>query len=281
GWETNANAMKTLELGNSIFTNVALTDDGDVWWEGMTTAPPAHLTDWLGRSWTPESSEPSSHPNSRFCTPTEQCPSIAPEWDDPAGVPLSAIIFGGRRASTVPLVIESHNWQHGVFFGATLSSETTAAAEGEVGRVRRDPFAMLPFFGYHIGDYLNHWLSLGKKADATKLPKIYYVNWFRKSDQGKFLWPGFGENSRVLKWIVQRLENEVAAVETPIGNAPRIEDLDVAELAITNSDLAAALAVNSNEWKQEAGLIADWFNNIGEKLPNEMREELTELNQRL
>ena len=281
GWETNANAMKTLELGNSIFTNVALTDDGDVWWEGMTKAPPAHLTDWLGRSWTPESSEPSSHPNSRFCTPTEQCPSIAPEWDDPAGVPLSAIIFGGRRASTVPLVIESRNWQHGVFFGATLSSETTAAAEGEVGRVRRDPFAMLPFFGYHIGDYLNHWLSLGKKADATKLPKIYYVNWFRKSDQGKFLWPGFGENSRVLKWIVQRLENEVAAVETPIGNAPRIEDLDVAELAITNSDLAAALAVNSNEWKQEAGLIADWFNNIGEKLPNEMREELTELNQRL
>ncbi len=281
GWETNANAMKTLEFGNSIFTNVALTDDGDVWWEGMTKTPPAHLTDWLGRSWTPESSEPSSHPNSRFCTPTEQCPSIAPEWDDPAGVPLSAIIFGGRRASTVPLVIESRNWQHGVFFGATLSSETTAAAEGEVGRVRRDPFAMLPFFGYHIGDYLNHWLSLGKKADATKLPKIYYVNWFRKSDQGKFLWPGFGENSRVLKWIVQRLENEVAAVETPIGNAPRIEDLDVTELDVTNSDLAAALAVNSNEWKQEAELIADWFNNIGEKLPNEMREELTELNQRL
>ncbi|MFM1905625.1 MAG: phosphoenolpyruvate carboxykinase [Actinomycetota bacterium] len=281
GWETNANAMKTLELGNSIFTNVALTDDGDVWWEGMTKTPPAHLTDWLGRSWTPESSEPSSHPNSRFCTPTEQCPSIAPEWDDPAGVPLSAIIFGGRRASTVPLVIESRNWQHGVFFGATLSSETTAAAEGEVGRVRRDPFAMLPFFGYHIGDYLNHWLSLGKKANATKLPKIYYVNWFRKSDQGKFLWPGFGENSRVLKWIVQRLENEVDAVETPIGNAPRIEDLDVTELDVTNSDLAAALAVNNAEWKQEAELIADWFNNIGEKLPNEMREELIGLNQRL
>ncbi len=281
GWSTNANAMRTLDAGNSIFTNVALTDDGDVWWEGFSEQPPAHLTDWKGNSWTPDSGVLSSHPNSRFCTPASQCPIIAPEWQDPAGVPLSAIVVGGRRASTIPLVLESRNWQHGVFMGATLSSETTAAATGEVGVVRRDPFAMLPFMGYHIGDYFKHWLNIGKKTDSANLPRIYYVNWFRKSNVGKFLWPGFGDNLRVLKWIVDRIEENVPAVETIAGLAPQPADLDITGLSITPADLAAVLNVDADEWRSEVPLISEWFEKISDKLPTELVAEFETLKSQL
>lgn len=281
GWSTNANAMRTLDAGNSIFTNVALTDDGDVWWEGFSEQPPAHLTDWKGNSWTPDSGVLSSHPNSRFCTPASQCPIIAPEWQDPVGVPLSAIVVGGRRASTIPLVLESRNWQHGVFMGATLSSETTAAATGEVGVVRRDPFAMLPFMGYHIGDYFKHWLNIGKKTDSANLPRIYYVNWFRKSNAGKFLWPGFGDNLRVLKWIVDRIEENVPAVETIAGLAPQPADLDITGLDIAPADLAAVLNVDADEWRSEVPLISEWFEKISDKLPTEMTAEFETLKSQL
>lgn len=281
GWSTNANAMRTLDAGNSIFTNVALTDDGDVWWEGFSEQPPAHLTDWKGNSWTPDSGVLSSHPNSRFCTPASQCPIIAPEWQDPAGVPLSAIVVGGRRASTIPLILESRNWQHGVFMGATLSSETTAAATGEVGVVRRDPFAMLPFMGYHIGDYFKHWLNIGKKTDSANLPRIYYVNWFRKSNAGKFLWPGFGDNLRVLKWIVDRIEENVDAVETIAGLAPQPADLDITGLDIAPADLAAVLNVDADEWRSEVPLISEWFEKISDKLPTAMIAEFETLKSQL
>ncbi len=225
-YHTNPNAMRTIGKGNSIFTNVALTDDGDIWWEGMGE-PPAHLTSWKKQDWTPGSSELSSHPNSRYCTPIEQCETKAPEWDDPKGVPLDAIFFGGRRRDTVPLVTEARDWQHGVFLGATLSSETTAAAVGKVGVVRRDPMAMLPFIGYNAGDYFQHWIEVGKGADAVKLPKIFYVNWFRRDADGEFVWPGFGENIRVLKWALERIEGKAAAVDTPIGRIPAPDALDV------------------------------------------------------
>ena len=277
GWGTNANAMRTIDKGNSIFTNVALTDDGDVWWEGMTEEPPAHLTDWKHRDWTPESGELSSHPNSRFCTPAAQCPIIAPEWESPNGVPISAIFFGGRRKTTIPLVVQSRDWEHGVFMGATLSSETTAAATGEVGVVRRDPMAMLPFIGYHVGDYLKHWLKIGKTADASKLPKIFYVNWFRRSSTGKFLWPGFGENSRVIKWAIEQIEGANTSVETPIGLVPAPGAIDTNGLDTSATDMAEVSAVNLDEWRAEVPLIEEWFTKIGTKLPEEMQSEFADL----
>ena len=281
GWGTNANAMRTIEQGNSIFTNVALTDDGDVWWEGMTDQPPAHLTDWKMRDWTPESGELSSHPNSRFCTPAAHCPIIAPEWDSPEGVPISAIFFGGRRKTTVPLVVQSRDWEHGVFLGATLSSETTAAATGQVGIVRRDPMAMLPFIGYHVGDYLQHWLTLGQTHDESKLPKIFYVNWFRRGADGKFLWPGYGENSRVIKWAIEQIEGADSSVPTAIGLAPKPGSLDVEGLNVSQEDIETALKVDPEEWRQEIPLIEEWFAKIGEKLPHQLVSQLEKLKEQL
>ncbi|MBA2455823.1 MAG: phosphoenolpyruvate carboxykinase (GTP), partial [Nocardioidaceae bacterium] len=262
-------------------TNVALTDDGDIWWEGMTDEPPAHLTDWKGRDWTPDADEPSSHPNSRFCTPIKQCPILAPEYDDPRGVPIDAILFGGRRKTTIPLVTEARDWIHGTFLGATLSSETTAAATGEVGVVRRDPMAMLPFMGYHAGDYLGHWITVGKEHDPAKLPRIYYVNWFRRDADGGFLWPGFGENSRVLKWVVERIEGTADAVETPVGRVPTPESLDVEDLDVSQDDLRAALAVDTQEWRDELPSINAWFEMFGDKLPAVLWTELDGLRARL
>jgi phosphoenolpyruvate carboxykinase (GTP) len=277
GYDTNANAMRTIEIGNSIFTNVALTDDGDVWWEGMTAEPPAHLTDWKGRDWTPNSGELSSHPNSRFCTPAAQCPIISSDWESPHGVPISAILFGGRRKTTIPLVTQSRNWQHGVFMAATLSSETTAAAVGKVGVVRRDPFAMLPFIGYHVGDYFKHWLNIGKRTEENKLPKIFYVNWFRRGEDGRFLWPGYGENSRVLKWVLEQVEGANNSVESPIGYLPAKGAIDVSGLEINPEDIAEALRIDPNEWRAEIPLIEEWFEKIGSKLPDELRKELATL----
>ena len=278
--KTNPNAMRTIELGNSVFTNVALTDDGDVWWEGMENTP-AHATSWKGKDWTPDSDEPSSHPNSRYCTPIKQCPILAPEYDDPQGVPIDAILFGGRRKTTIPLVTEARDWTHGTFMGATLSSETTAAATGAVGVVRRDPMAMLPFIGYNAGDYFNHWITVGKDNDAAKLPRIVYVNWFRRDEDGGFLWPGFGENSRVLKWIVERIDGQADAVETPIGHVPTPESLDTEGLDMTPAHLAAALSVDAEEWKDELPQIAEWFEKFGESLPAVLWTELDGLKARL
>jgi phosphoenolpyruvate carboxykinase (GTP) len=281
-WKTNPNAMRTLDVGNSVFTNVALTDDGDIWWEGMGE-PPAHLTDWRGADWTPETGELSSHPNSRFCTPIAQCPILAPEYHDPRGVPIDAILFGGRRKTTIPLVTEARDWVHGVYLGATLSSETTAAATGKVGVVRRDPMAMLPFIGYNAGDYFRHWIEMGKGADgdAAKLPKIFYVNWFRRGDDGRFLWPGFGENSRVLKWIVERLEGRGAAVDTPIGHVPAPDALDVSGLDMSRADVEAVLRVDPEEWKAEIPQVTEWFEKFGDKLPGVLWAELDVLKARL
>ncbi|MFF8839783.1 phosphoenolpyruvate carboxykinase (GTP) [Streptomyces sp. NPDC015130] len=280
GEHTNANAMKTL-WGNSVFTNVALTDDGDVWWEGMTETAPAHLTDWKGNDWTPESETPAAHPNARFTVPAGQCPTIAPEWEDTKGVPISAILFGGRRASAVPLVTESFDWNHGVFLGANVASEKTAAAEGKVGELRRDPFAMLPFCGYNMGDYMAHWVKVGANADAAKLPKIYYVNWFRKNDAGKFVWPGFGENSRVLKWIVERLEGKAEGVETPIGILPTPESLDTEGLDLPAEDLEFLLKVDRDVWREEAALVPDHLNTFGEHTPKELWDQYNALVERL
>jgi phosphoenolpyruvate carboxykinase (GTP) len=279
-WQTNPNAMRTMDKGNSLFTNVALTDDGDVWWEGLE-GDPQHLLSWTGKDWTPDSEEEAAHPNSRYTTPIAQCPVLAPEWEDPQGVPISAIVFGGRRASTVPLVTEARDWQHGTFIGATLSSETTAAAAGEVGTVRRDPMAMLPFLGYDAGTYFQHWIDVGKGADATKLPKIFYVNWFRRGDDRRFLWPGFGENSRVLKWMVQRLEGTAEATETAIGYVPDPDQLDLDGLDADRADLAEALEVDLAEWKAEIPLIEEWFETVGDSLPTSMRDELEALKLRL
>jgi phosphoenolpyruvate carboxykinase (GTP) len=278
--QTNPNAMRTIDLGNSVFTNVALTDDGDIWWEGMENTP-AHARSWKGEDWTPDSDELSSHPNSRYCTPIKQCPILAPEYDDPQGVPIDAILFGGRRKTTIPLVTEARDWTHGTFMGATLSSETTAAATGAVGVVRRDPMAMLPFIGYNAGDYFNHWITVGKDNDAAKLPRIFYVNWFRRDEDGGFLWPGFGENSRVLKWIVERIDGEADAVETPIGHVPTPESLDTDGLDMTPEALAAALDVDVDEWKAELPQIVEWFEKFGDTLPAVLWTELDGLKARL
>src|SRR5256714_2958240 len=246
--KTNPNAMLTLD-GNCIFTNTALSDDGDVWWEGMTEEKPSHLTDWKGNDWTPASETPAAHPNARFTAPAAQDPAIAAEWEDPAGVPISAILVGGRRSSTVPLIHQSFDWDHGVFLGSIMASETTAAAAGAVGKLRRDPFAMLPFCGYNMADYLGHWLEIGRNTDADKLPKIFYVNWFRKGPDGKFLWPGFGENSRVLEWVFERVDGKGGAAQTPIGHVPTAEDLDLEGLGLSKEAVDELLKVDADEWR--------------------------------
>ena len=279
-FETNANAMKTL-WGNCIYTNVAATPDGDVWWERMTDEPPAELTDWQGGHWTPDSGTPAAHPNARFTAPASQCPSIAPEWEDPAGVPISAILFGGRRATNVPLVTEAHSWEHGVFLGSIISSEKTAAAAGTVGEVRFDPFAMLPFIGYNVGDYFAHWLEMGAGADPEKLPRMYWVNWFRKNHDGDFMWPGFGENSRILKWVVERLDGTSEAEPNAIGLVPRLDSIDRDGLNLTDDDMAALLAVDENAWQHEVDLIEQHYTRVGERLPEELQNQLTELRSRL
>jgi phosphoenolpyruvate carboxykinase (GTP) len=280
-WKTNPNAMRTIERGNSLFTNVALTDDGDIWWEGME-GEPSTVTTWKGAHRSPaDGGEPVAHPNSRYCTPMSQCPILAPEWDDPNGVPISAILFGGRRKTTIPLVNESFDWQHGTFMGATLSSEKTAAAAGKVGDVRRDPMAMIPFIGYNVGDYFQHWVDMGKGADAEKLPKIFYVNWFRRGDDGRFLWPGFGENGRVLKWVIERIEGKAAATETAIGHVPTADQIDLEGISEPLADIEASLEVDLDEWRAELPLIEEWFDSIGDKLPTSMRDELEALKQRL
>ncbi|WP_414632805.1 phosphoenolpyruvate carboxykinase (GTP) [Arsenicicoccus sp. UBA7492] len=281
GWSTNRSAMETIEAGNSVFTNVARTKDGDVWWEGMTDEKPAELIDWKGNEWTPESGEKAAHPNARFCTPISQCPMAAAEYDSPNGVPISAILFGGRRATTIPLVAQSRDWTHGTYMGATLSSETTAAAVGAVGVVRRDPMAMLPFIGYNAGDYVQHWLTIGQKGDADKLPKIFQVNWFRKDDDGKFVWPGFGENSRVLAWVVDRLEGKAEGVESPIGLLPKPEEINTDGLDLTDEQLATALAFDKASWEKELPLVEEWFGKFGDELPAELRAELDGLKERV
>ncbi|CAN5256988.1 phosphoenolpyruvate carboxykinase (GTP) [soil metagenome] len=280
-WSSNPNAMKTIAAGNTVFTNVAKTDDGDVWWEGLE-GEPDHLIDWKGNDWNlRETESKAAHPNSRYCTPMSQCPTLAPEWEDPQGVPISAILFGGRRKTTVPLVTQANDWQHGVFIGATLGSETTAAAEGKVGTVRRDPMAMLPFMGYNVGDYMQHWIDIGKNSDESQLPKVFFVNWFRRGEGGKFLWPGFGENSRVMKWIIERVEQQAGGKTTPIGIVPTAEDLDLSGLDVDAADVDAALKVNVDEWRAELPLIEEWFEFVGEKLPTGIKDEFDALKTRL
>ncbi len=280
--DSNPNAMHSIEK-NTIFTNVALTDDGDVWWEGIGTPAPAHLIDWKGNDWTPDSKEPAAHPNARFTAPAFQCPSIASDWEDPAGVPISAILIGGRRPKTIPLVHESFDWKHGVFLGSIMGSEITAAAISKnIGQVRRDPFAMLPFFGYNVCDYLQHWLNIGEKSTADKLPKIFYVNWFRKDQDGRWLWPGFGENSRVLKWIFERTEGDDKAVKTPIGYMPAADALDITGLeGVSEADIAELLKVDKEEWLNEVESIKEHYAKFGEELPKELHSQLEALESRL
>ena len=281
GWGTNPNAMRAIAKGHSIFTNVALTDDGGVWWEGMTEETPAHLTDWQGNSWTPDSDQPAAHPNSRFCTPISQIDMLAEEYFSPDGVELSAILFGGRRKTTIPLVTQSRTWSNGVFMGSTLSSETTAAAAGQVGVLRRDPMAMLPFIGYDAGDYLNHWVNLSAKANQERLPKIFLVNWFRRTADGGFAWPGFGDNSRVLKWAIERIEGKADAVETPIGYVPAPGSLDLTGLDLTHSHVDDAVRVDPEEWAAELASIEEWYAQFGDSLPAALRSELEGLKERL
>ena len=278
--ESNPNAMLTMTK-NSIFTNVALLPDGDVWWEGMTDEPPAKCIDWKGQEWTPDCNRLASHPNARFTAPAGQCPAIDASWEDPKGVPISAILFGGRRPGVVPLVHEAFNWQHGTFLGSIVGSEMTAAAAGKIGELRRDPFAMLPFCGYNMGDYLSHWLEIGQKADKSKLPKIFYVNWFRKTSDGKWLWPGYGENSRVLKWIFERAQSDDKAVETPIGMVPSIDGIDTTGLDISMENMTELLKVNVTEWKNELNTIKEHYKKFGSKIPKALLDELASLEKRL
>lgn len=278
--QSNPNAMESISK-NSLFTNVALTPEGDVWWEGMSSTPPPMLTDWLNQPWTPQSIQKAAHPNSRFTVPAAQCPVIDPLWENPNGVPISAILFGGRRSNTVPLVSEAFSWQHGTFLGASVSSETTAAASGKIGQLRHDPFAMLPFCGYHMGDYFSHWLSIGKKADADKLPKIYYVNWFRKDDDGNFIWPGYGENIRVLKWIFERCDGKAAGKKTAIGILPTLESIDLAGLSFPENTIHKLFDVDKESWLILAEQLENYFNIFGDRFPNALRDELRSLNQRL
>jgi phosphoenolpyruvate carboxykinase (GTP) len=277
---TNPNAMFSV-AANTIFTNTALTDDGDVWWEGMSDEPPAHLTDWKGEDWTPEKGTPAAHPNARFTAPAAQDPAIAENWQDPAGVPISAILFGGRRASVVPLVFQSFNWEHGVFLGSIMASETTAAAAGAVGNLRRDPFAMLPFCGYNMADYFAHWLEVGAAGDPAKLPKIFYVNWFRKNADGKWLWPGYGENSRVLEWVFERVSGGGDAIETPIGHIPAPGAIDIEGTDVSKEDLVELLRVDRDEWRAEVPMIREHFAKFGDRLPSELLTAVDDLEQRL
>jgi len=280
GEKTNPNAMASLRE-NAIFTNCALTDDGDVWWEGMTDEPPAHAIDWHGNDWTPDADHPAAHPNARFTVPAAQAPSIAPEWEDPAGVPIDAFLFGGRRATVVPLVREAFDWEHGVFLGATMSSEQTAAAFGTVGQLRFDPFAMLPFCGYNMADYFEHWLEIGRRGDADKLPKIFYVNWFRKDDDGKFLWPGFGENSRVLEWVFRRCDGDAEASETPIGLVPAEGALNTEGLELSPDALRTLLSVDTDALKAELTQVREHLAKFGDSLPAPIRKHFDALEERL
>ena len=277
--ETNPNAMYSVEA-NTIFTNTALTADGDVWWEGMGEAP-AGLTDWKGQAWSKDLGTPAAHPNARFTAPAAQDPAIAAEWEDPAGVPIDAVLFGGRRASVIPLVFESFDWEHGVFLGSIMASETTAAAAGAVGNLRRDPFAMLPFCGYNMADYFAHWLKMGKVADASKLPKIFYVNWFRKGDDGRWLWPGYGENSRVLEWVFERCAGRGEANETPIGYVPTKSGINIEGLAVTDADLTELLTVNLDEWRDEVPSIREHYATFGDRLPAALHGQVDALEKRL
>lgn len=277
---TNHNALETL-ASNTIFTNTALTSDGDVWWEGLTKETPEGLTDWKGRPHDPASGEPAAHPNARFAAPASQCPAIAPEWEDPRGVPIDAILFGGRRASAVPLVTEAFDWEHGVFMGSTVASEGTAAAENKVGELRRDPFAMLPFCGYNMGDYFAHWLKMGQGRDASKLPRIFFVNWFRKDQDGRFVWPGFGDNARVLKWISERIDGEAEAVDTAVGRVPSVTALDLSGLDLTPAQLSTLLDVDAGVWAEEAALIPDFYRQFGERLPTALWDQHAALVARL
>lgn len=276
GYETNANAMHTLNA-NCIFTNTALTSEGDVWWEGMSPTKPARAIDWRNNAWTPESETPAAHPNARFTAPASQCPSIAPEWQDPSGVPISAILFGGRRRTTVPLVTQAFDWDHGVFLGSIMASETTAAAGGAVGKLRFDPMAMLPFCGYNMADYFSHWLSVGSKTSAAKLPQIFFVNWFRRDNDGRFLWPGYGENSRVLKWIFERLEGKADARKTAIGFLPASDSLDTDGLSINTADLEAITSLDTDGWREAVPQIREHFAVFGDRLPAKLHDSLNSL----
>ncbi|HSD63668.1 MAG TPA: phosphoenolpyruvate carboxykinase (GTP) [Ignavibacteriaceae bacterium] len=278
--DTNPNAMITMNK-NSIYTNTALTPEGDVWWEGMTKKKPPKLMNWLGHEWTPESDEYAAHPNSRFTVPTNQCPVVDPKWEDPNGVPISAIIFGGRRSTTVPLVYEAFNWQHGTFVGSAVSSEMTAAAAGITGKLRHDPFAMLPFCGYNMGDYFKHWLEIGKSADKNKLPKIFYVNWFRKDEDGKYLWPGYGENIRIIKWIFDRCNEKAGARKTAVGYLPTKESLELSGLDISDKNLNRLLSIDKDEWCAESKEMRKYYKLFGDRLPAEMTEELKKLEEKL